>query len=50
MVYDLALLILGDLPVEFTFLYGMLAFILAVVAVILLSSPIILVIKLVGGK
>ena len=50
MLYELSQLILGDLPLEFNFLYGMLTFILSVVSVLLLISPIVLIIKLVGGK
>ncbi len=50
MLYELSQLILGDLPLEFHFLYGMLVFVLAVVSVLLLISPIVLIIKLVGGK
>lgn len=49
-LYDLSIAILGTLPTEFHFLYGLLTFILAIVSVLLLISPFVLVIKLLGGK
>lgn len=49
-LYDLSVAILGTLPSEFTFLYGLLTFILAIVSVCLLISPFVLVIKMLGGR
>lgn len=49
-LYDLSVSILGTLPDEFTFIYGLFTFILAVCSVFLLLSPFILIFKLMGGK
>ncbi len=49
-LYNLSVAILGNLPSEFTFLYGLLTFILAVISVLVLISPFVLVIKLIGGR
>lgn len=49
-LYDLSVAILGTLPSEFSFLYGLLTFILAIISVLLLISPFVLVIKLMGGR
>ena len=49
-LYNLSQAILGSLPVEFNFLYGLLTFILAILSIMVLISPFVLVIKLIGGK
>ena len=49
-LYGISTTILGTLPEEFTFLYGLLTFILAVCSVLLLISPFIFIFKLMGGR
>lgn len=49
-LYSISQAILGTLPSEFTFLYGLLTFIIAVLSVLLLLFPFVLVFKLMGGK
>lgn len=49
-LYSLAVLILGDLPSNLTILYGLFTFILGVIAVLILISPIVLILKLIGGR
>ncbi len=49
-LYAISEAILGTLPTEFTFLYGLLTFIMAVLSVLLLLSPFVLIFKLLGGK
>lgn len=49
-LYNLSVLILGDLPSNLTILYGLFTFILGVVAVLILISPIVLILKLIGGR
>lgn len=49
-LYSLAQSILGVLPSEWNILYGLLTFILAIIGIVIIISPIILVIKLVGGR
>ena len=49
-LYNLSESILGTLPTEFTFLYGLLTFILACISLCLLISPFILIFKMLGGK
>lgn len=49
-LYNLSVSILGDLPSNLEFLYALFTFILGVLAVLLLISPIILILKLIGGK
>lgn len=49
-LYNLSQAILGTLPSEFTFLYGLLTFILAIITVLVLISPFVLLIKLLGGR
>ena len=46
-LYNLSVLILGELPSNLTILYGLFTFILGVVAVLILISPIILILKLI---
>lgn len=49
-LYDLSVSILGILPSEFNFLYGLLTFLLAIITILIIISPFVLVIKLLGGK
>ena len=49
-LYSLSEAILGTLPTEFTFLYGLLTFILAVLSILLLLFPFVLIFKLMGGR
>ena len=49
-LYALSELILGTLPSEFTFLYGIFTLILGVISVLILILPFILIIRLLGGK
>lgn len=49
-LYNLSQAILGTLPTEFTFLYGLLTFIIAVLSVLLLLFPFVFVFKIMGGR
>ena len=49
-LYNLSEAILGTLPNEFTFLYGLLTFILACITLCLLISPFVLIFKILGGR
>lgn len=49
-LYSISELILGTLPMEFEFLYGLLTFVLAIVSIILVISPFLLILRMLGGK
>lgn len=48
-LYNLSEMILGTLPSEFSFLYGLLTFILSILSICLLLSPFVLIFKVMKG-
>lgn len=49
-LYNLSVLILGELPQKFEILYALLTFLLAILAIVIIISPFILIFKILGGK
>lgn len=49
MVHELSKAILGTLPAEFSYLYGALDLILAIVTILIIISPFIIIFKILKG-
>lgn len=47
MLYDLVVMLIGELPIEFEFIYGLVTIVACIFGVLLIFTPLILILKLV---
>lgn len=49
-LYDIAVYIVGTLPPQFSFIYGLVTLVISIVFILLIFTPFIIAYKLIGGK